>query len=307
MDSKTRLNYRTHDIPVKGGNLRVGQWGDRGPVVLCSHGLTANHIEFQALADQLGAEFRLIAPDHRGRGRSNGITGPWDMGAHADDVIAVLDHLKIAKADLLLGHSMGGFIVAVAAAQCPDRIGQVMFVDGGVPLADFSFIRFLPFSNWLTEKLTFKILGPSLTRLDMTFESHASHVAFWKKHPALQGADWSDYMDPYIAYDEDGEPPRLRASMRKDALWQGVRSQLVETLVPDALEKISCPVRMLRAPRGILGDKPLYPEKSLAKKAAAIRHYSCRTLEGVNHFTILLSEHGARQVAAEVRKMLAVA
>src|SRR5690349_1757100 len=95
------------DVPVQGGTLRVGLWGDRGPVVVCAHGITANHVEFLALAEQL-KDCRLIAPDLRGRGRSNAIEGPWGMAAHAADIIAVLDHLGIAQADVMLGHSMGG-------------------------------------------------------------------------------------------------------------------------------------------------------------------------------------------------------
>lgn len=304
MDSRTKPAYRTLDVAVEGGTLRAAVWGTRGPVVFCSHGITANHTEFQALADQLGGEMQLVAPDHRGRGRSNGIQGPWGMGAHAADVVAVLDQLGIKKIDLLLGHSMGGFVAAVAAARYPDRVNQILLVDGGIPLADFSFVRFLPFSNWVTERLVRKILGPSMTRLDMTFDSHDSHVAFWKKHPALTGDQWSDYMEQYIAYDESGTPPKLRSSMHRDALWQDVRTQLVETLVSESLAKIGSPVRMLRAPRGILGAKPLYPERSLAKKTATIKHFSCRTLNDVNHFTILISEHGARQVADEVRALL---
>ncbi len=107
--------YRTFDLPVTGGTLHTAVWGTQGPVVLCSHGLTANHTEFQALADQLGDEFRVIAPDHRGRGRSCDITGPWGMAAHATDLVALLDHLGIRKVDLLLGHSMGGFVAAITA------------------------------------------------------------------------------------------------------------------------------------------------------------------------------------------------
>ena len=43
---------KTIDVPVTGGTLRVALWGDRGPVVFCAHGITANHTEFQWLADQ---------------------------------------------------------------------------------------------------------------------------------------------------------------------------------------------------------------------------------------------------------------
>ena len=295
--------YQTIDVPVSGGTLRVGLWGTSGPVIVCAHGITANHREFRALADQLGPGYRLIAPDLRGRGRSNGIAGPWGMAAHASDLVAVLNHLSIARADLLLGHSMGGFVAAVTAAQAPGRFAQVLMVDGGVPLMKVGFIAWLPFSNYFVEKLTEKIIGPSLTRLDMTFASREVYRDFWRKHPALAD-DWSRYVEDYIDYDLEGEPPALRPSTRKEALLRDVRTQLVEDLVPRSLEQIRCPVRFLRAPRGLMNDKALYAEDRLARATRGMAQFSSATIADVNHFTILLSEPGASAVAAEARVML---
>lgn len=297
------IPYRTTTVPVVGGALHVGLWGSSGPVIVCAHGITANHTEFNWLAEQLGPGFRIVAPDLRGRGRSNGIAGPFGMAAHAADLVAVLDHLKIGKADLLLGHSMGGFVATVAAAQHPTRFAQVLMVDGGVPLMSVGFLAWLPFSNFFIEKLTQKILGPSLTRLDMTFPSVAAYRDFWRPHPAVAG-QWSPYFEQYVDYDLVGEAPALRPSTRKEALLQDVRTQLVEGLVPRSLPLIRCPVRFLRAPRGLMNDKPLYDADKLARAAARIPHYSSVTIDDVNHFTILLSERGARAVAAEVRGML---
>jgi lipase len=304
MDEGRSPSYRMFDVAVPGGTLHGAIWGGRGPVVLCAHGLTANHTEFQALAEQLGGEVQLVAPDLRGRGRSNAIGGPWGVTAHAADLVAVLDHLDIGRADVLVGHSMGAFVAAVTAADFPDRVGTVLMVDGGLPLANFAFLRHLPFSEWLSERLVRKILGPSLARLDMTFESREAYAAFWKKHPAFAGDDWSRYADQYIDYDLEGTPPALRSSTRKDALWQDVRTQLVEDVVPKALGQIRCPVRFLRAERGILNDKPLYTEQRLAKTGGKINGFSARTVPGVNHFTILMSERGARTAAEEVRALL---
>jgi lipase len=295
-------SVKTIDVPVPGGRLRVAQWGDKGPVVFCVHGITANHTEFQWLADQL-KDCRLIAPDLRGRARSNGIEGPWGMAAHAADVVAVMDHLGIAQADVLLGHSMGGFVAAVAAAQYPDRFKRVLMADGGIPLFNIAFIAYLPFADWLIERLTHRILGPSLERLDMTFESREAYRAFWRRHPALVD-DWHAYVEAYIDYDLDGTAPSLKPSTRKGALLRDVRTQLVEDLVPRSLQAIRCPVRFLRAPRGVMNGPALYDERKLARAARGIAQFSCATVPDVNHFTLLLSERGARAVAAEVRALL---
>lgn len=294
----------TVDVPVTGGTLRVATWGTSGPVIMCIHGITANHTEFHAFVDQLGPGYRVIAPDLRGRGRSNGVTGPWGMTAHAADVVAVLDHFNIARADLLLGHSMGGFVAAVAAAQYPERCARVLMVDGGMPLMNAAFIGWLPFSGFFIEKLLQKIIGPSLARLEMTFATRDAYRDFWRKHPAL-AADWSPYVEAYIDYDLEGEAPALRPSTRKEPLLLDVRTQLIEDLVPRSLKQIRCPVRFLRAPRGMFDDKALYAEDKLARAAAGMAQFSSATIPDVNHYTIMISEKGARAVADEARKMLA--
>ena len=292
----------TVDVAVAGGSLRVALWGDRGPVVFCAHGITANHAEFRWLVDVLPG-CRIVAPDLRGRGRSNAIQGPWGMAAHAADVIAVMDHLGIGRADVLLGHSMGGFVAAVAAGQYPDRFKAVLMVDGGIPLFDIGFIAYLPFSGWIIEKIVQKVIGPSLTRLDMAFADRAAYHAFWRPHPAVKD-DWSPYFEHYIDYDLQGEPPALRPSTSKSALLEDARTQLVENLVPRSLARIRCPVRFLRAPRGVMDGKALYDERKLARAARGVARFSSATVPDVNHFTILLSERGARAVAAEVRALL---
>ena len=73
--------YDTFDVPVDGGDLRVGRWtaaDPDAPVVLAAHGVTANHLSWQPL----GAldRFTVVAPDLRGRGRSNGLAGPAGHG-----------------------------------------------------------------------------------------------------------------------------------------------------------------------------------------------------------------------------------
>jgi lipase len=297
-----RTFVRKFDCHVEGGTVHGVCWGEAGPVVLCVHGITANHTEFQWLADELGGQCRLIAPDLRGRGRSSGIPGPWGMKAHAADLAAVLDHLGIERADVLLGHSMGGFVAAVAAGTNPDRYARVLMVDGGLPLMNVSWIARLPFSDVLIERISRKILGPSLDRLAMTFPSREAYRAFWRPHPAL-AADWGPYVEQYIDYDLDGEPPALRPSTRKEALLMDVRTQLIENLVPQSLKRIRCPVRFLAAERGMFDGKPLYPPGRVARCGASVPDFSHATVAGVNHFTILMSQRGARAVAAEVRAL----
>jgi alpha-beta hydrolase superfamily lysophospholipase len=92
-------SYDSFDVPVPGGDLRVGRWtasDPAAPVVVAAHGVTANHRTWALVAEQ--ADFTLVAPDLRGRGRSGALEGSAGMARHADDLLAVLDHLAVDTA-----------------------------------------------------------------------------------------------------------------------------------------------------------------------------------------------------------------
>ena len=109
-------SYRTLDVAVRGGTLRAGVWGPQDPgtpTVLAIHGITASHRCWTLLAGQLPG-VRIIAPDLRGRGRSNALPAPYGMVSHAEDMAALLDAAGVEKA-VVLGHSMGAFVAVVTA------------------------------------------------------------------------------------------------------------------------------------------------------------------------------------------------
>lgn len=302
-----RLPYELRTISVEGGDLAVARWGEAGPVILAIHGITASHREFVALADALDMPCQLLVPDLRGRGQSRGITGPWGMSAHAKDMVAVLDTFGLERADVVVGHSMGGFVGAVMAAQYPQRCGRLLLVDGGLAImAPIPFHRIPLIGDWLIRKLVQRILGPALERLDMEFESVEAYREYWRDHPALRD-EWSGYVEDYLDYDLYGEPPKLRPTTNKQALMQDVRTQLFEDIVPIALQKVSGSVRFLRAPRGLMNGKALYSPKQLAKGARRIAEFSSADIDETNHYTILLSRHGAAAVAADIKAVLSAA
>ena len=125
--------YTSFDVPVAGGSLHVGRWGEGDHVVMAAHGITGNHFSWQGVARALGPDVSLVAPDLRGRGLSGKLPAPFGMRAHADDLAAVLDHLDLEQA-VLVGHSMGAYVATVAATRHAPRWSQVVLVDGGLPL-----------------------------------------------------------------------------------------------------------------------------------------------------------------------------
>lgn len=76
---------------------------------------------------------RVIALDNRGHGESTKLynTDDYSIGAMASDVLALMDHLNISKADVM-GYSLGARIGAYMAVHHPDRVRSL--ISGGLGL-----------------------------------------------------------------------------------------------------------------------------------------------------------------------------
>ena len=104
-----------------------------GPPIVLIHGLLVDQALNWASARRVFAtDFRVIAMDVRGHGRSE---GPHDAARYgpeiALDVIRLLDHLDIARASVF-GYSMGGMIATWLAARFPERL-HVAVIGGYAP------------------------------------------------------------------------------------------------------------------------------------------------------------------------------
>jgi pimeloyl-ACP methyl ester carboxylesterase len=79
-----------------------------------------------------------VAIDLRGHGESDpAADGDYSLDAMALDVAAVVDHLEIPRF-VLVGHSMGGGVIAKYAGSHPDRVAGLLFVD---PIGDQRKVR----------------------------------------------------------------------------------------------------------------------------------------------------------------------
>src|SRR5439155_3555932 len=121
-------------MTLRCGDLLVHRWPAArpdAPVAVAAHGITANGLSFGRVAAALGGQVTLAAPDLRGRAGSRDAPGPYGIARHAADLVAVLDTLGVPEA-VLVGHSMGAWVAAVAAARHPSRVSGVVLVDGGL-------------------------------------------------------------------------------------------------------------------------------------------------------------------------------
>lgn len=294
------MSYRTTDVEVRGGRLRAGVWEspDLPPdapadhTVFAVHGVTSSHLAWALVAERLVTtpRTRLVAPDLRGRGRSADLPGPWGMRQHADDLQALVR--VFGRADVTAGHSMGGFVVVVAAHRHPGTLGELVLVDGGVPLPRPNDVPI--------EAVLQTVLGPAAKRLAMTFADHDAYRRFWREHPAFTDA-WSPAVEKYFDYDLVQGPDGWRSSSRFDAVAEDSAQQGDGGSVEAAWDAMTVTPTFLRAPLGLLADPPgLYPPAALDSFAANHPGFRWNDVEGTNHYTLLLSPLGADHVGSAI-------
>jgi pimeloyl-ACP methyl ester carboxylesterase len=71
------------------------------------------------------AGYRVVVPDQIGFGKSSKPTGELHFDTLARNTMALLDHLNIAKADIV-AHSMGGMLAVRIVRAYPDRIAHLV-------------------------------------------------------------------------------------------------------------------------------------------------------------------------------------
>lgn len=291
------MTYDVLRVPVRGGDLTAGRWGGGDEVVIAAHGITGNHVSWAAVADALDGDVTLVAPDLRGRGRSNALPGPFGMRTHADDCVAVLDHLGVDRA-VWVGHSMGGFVVAMGAERHSDRVRSLVAVDGGLPIPVS-----IP-NDADVEALVRSVIGPALDRLDLSWPTEEDYVDFFRAHPAFAPPnEWSDAVEAYVRYDAVvGDDGRIRSSVAKDAVLEDGGAIITQPDSVNALSRVTVATTLLWAPRGLLDQTPgLYPPDLVAQSAKGFAHLRAVAVDNTNHYTIVFAPAAVRVVADAIR------
>jgi pimeloyl-ACP methyl ester carboxylesterase len=273
-------------IPVKGGEIAVFQYGNgSGDPVLLIHGVTSSNRAFQLFADALIARGKApFAVDLRGRGDSNNLPGPFGMKQHAEDMAAVIDRFSWPQPDVI-GHSMGAFVAAALIGLYSEKVGEVVFADGGVPL---------PMPPGMTvEQIMPFVLGPAMTRLAMEFENKEAYRNYWKPQAAFVKG-WSAVLDEYVDYDLRGK----KASTNPQAVEEDSRDLFGDDLIVKSLQGLQKPAIFIKAERGLQNEEGgLYPMPVLDAVLPAYPMLKLEFLADCNHYDMFLEATGAEKVA----------
>jgi pimeloyl-ACP methyl ester carboxylesterase len=98
----------------------------QGPPVVLIHGLAGDCSAWQAQIDRLQRNFRVIAFDNRGAGRSSAPDYPYTTRHFADDTVGLLDAVGVTEPAHVIGRSMGGAIAQEVALGHPHRVRSMI-------------------------------------------------------------------------------------------------------------------------------------------------------------------------------------
>jgi 3-oxoadipate enol-lactonase len=117
-------------VTTNGIKMNYVDTGGEGTPVLLVHGFPFNLKMWQPQIDALGDRWRLIAPDLKGAGESEGPDEPgrYTMDSYADELNGLLDELEIDKC-VLAGLSMGGYIAFAFLRKYPERVVALVLAD----------------------------------------------------------------------------------------------------------------------------------------------------------------------------------
>jgi pimeloyl-ACP methyl ester carboxylesterase len=118
----------------KNVRLEVLDWGGSGrPLVLLAGGGDTAHV-FDDFAPKLTPTFHVYGITRRGFGESGFSPEGYGADRLGDDVLAVLDSLKLNR-PVLVGHSLGGEELSSLATRHPNRVAGLVYLEAGYPYA----------------------------------------------------------------------------------------------------------------------------------------------------------------------------
>ncbi len=113
--------------PVNGLKMYYEVHGTGDPVVLLHGSFMTITNNWTGWIGELANTRKVIAVEMQGHGRTADIKRDFSYDNLADDVAALLDHLKIPSADLI-GYSMGGGVAMQCAIRHPEKVRKVVSI-----------------------------------------------------------------------------------------------------------------------------------------------------------------------------------
>ena len=100
----------------------------QGQAVILGHSSTGSSGQWRSLIDSMSENYRMLAPDHIGYGRTPNYQGLYDLIEHETAIIQSIWQL-VSEPVHMVGHSYGGSILARVAARDPERVRSLTLIE----------------------------------------------------------------------------------------------------------------------------------------------------------------------------------
>jgi pimeloyl-ACP methyl ester carboxylesterase len=119
-----------HDIAISRDSERIAYsvYGSGNTALIFIHGWSCDSRYWRNQTSVFSKDYKVITVDLAGHGHSSSNRTDYTIASFANDVKAVIDKEKINKA-ILIGHSMGGGVIAKCSQLMPKKIISIIGID----------------------------------------------------------------------------------------------------------------------------------------------------------------------------------
>ncbi len=257
-------------------------WGARqNPrVLVCVHGLSRQGRDFDTLARDLSAEYRVVCPDVVGRGQSDALADPngYVIPGYVADMVTLIAQLGVEQVDWV-GTSMGG-LIGMSLASLPgaganpglNPVRRLVLNDIGPTLDAGGLQRIASFVGQMPHWRNLDEAADAMWALSPGFGPHTRDewLALSRPQTRPDGDGLKPHYDPAIAVPFRSVTPEL-AAMGEALLWQ-------------AYDRITCPTLLLRG-----ADSDLLTPATAQAMTARGPRATLREFAGVGHAPTLMA------------------
>ena len=212
------------------------EWGEatNRRVLVCVHGLSRQGRDFDALAQDLAAEYRVVCPDVVGRGQSDWLSDPmgYAIPNYVSDMVTLLARLDAETVDWV-GTSMGGLIGLGVAALAGSPLHRLVLNDVGPVIQPAALQRIAAYLGLPVRWSSLDEAADALWSISQGFGPHSREQWLALTRPQLvdDGAGGlKSHYDPAIAVPVRGVTPELAAAGQA-MLWHAYDSLRLPTLL----------------------------------------------------------------------------
>ncbi len=121
------MSNSVNEFDLDGLHVRVEGDPD-APVVVLAHAISTGLVFWDLQVPVWAQHFRVVRYDVRGHGQSKAPQGSYGFDEMAQEVVGLLDHLKVSKA-AFVGLSLGGMIGQALALKAPERLSALVLAE----------------------------------------------------------------------------------------------------------------------------------------------------------------------------------